>query len=83
LVGGKGATLKPARRPPFYCNRQVSFLAPEDIPGFIASLAAPPQPSDRVVKGYRVKGSFTQMSATDTEARQEALARLIAKSLKA
>jgi hypothetical protein len=28
------------------------------------------------------KGSFTQMSAADTEARQEALARLIAKSLK-
>jgi len=64
-------------------RERVSFLAPEDISGFIASLAAPPQLSDRIVKGYRVKGSFTQTSPADTEARQEALAKLIAKSLKA
>jgi hypothetical protein len=63
-------------------RERVSFLVPEDIPGFVASLAVPPQPTDRIVKGYRVKGSFTQMSPVDTEARQEALARLIAKSLK-
>jgi hypothetical protein len=64
-------------------RERVSFLAPEDIAAFVASLAAPPEPSDRILKGYRVKGSFTQMSAADTKARQEALARLIAKSLRA
>jgi hypothetical protein len=64
-------------------RERVSYLAPEEIPSFVASLAAPPQPADRVVKGYRIKGSFTQMSPADTEARQEALARLIAKSLRA
>ena len=32
-------------------RERVSFLAPEDIPGFIASLAAPSQPSDRIVRG--------------------------------
>lgn len=62
-------------------RQRVAFLAPENIPGFITSLAPPPEPSERVVKGYRVKGAFTQTSALDTEARQEALAKLIAQSL--
>jgi hypothetical protein len=63
-------------------RERVRYLTPEEIPGFIASLAVPPEPSERMVKGYRVKGAFTQTSAADAQARQEALARLIAKSLK-
>lgn len=62
-------------------RERVAFLAPEDIPGFVTSLAPPPQASDRIVKGYRVKGAFTQTSAPDAQARQEALAKLIARSL--
>ncbi|MBV8799244.1 MAG: type IV secretion system DNA-binding domain-containing protein [Alphaproteobacteria bacterium] len=60
---------------------RVTFLTPEQIPGFVASLAPPPEPTERIVKGYRVKGGFTQMAAPDAEARQEALAKLIASAL--
>jgi hypothetical protein len=64
-------------------RERVSFLTPEELPDFIASLAPPPEPTERIVKGYRVKGSFTQTSAGDAQARQDAVARLIAKSLSA
>jgi len=63
-------------------RERVSFLTPEEIPGFIGALAPPPDPTERIVKGYRVKGSFTQTTGEDTRVRQEALAKLIAKSLK-
>lgn len=63
-------------------RERVSFLTPEELPGFIAALALPPEGSERIVRGYRVKGAFTQASAADTMARQEALAKLIAKTLR-
>jgi Helicase HerA, central domain len=62
-------------------RERVRFLTPEELPDFIASLAPPPEPTERIVKGYRVKGSFTQTSEGDAQARQDAVARLIAKSL--
>jgi hypothetical protein len=62
-------------------RERVRFLTPEELPDFIASLAPPPEPTERIVKGYRVKGSFTQISEGDAQARQDAVARLIAKSL--
>jgi len=62
-------------------RERVTFLTPEEIPGFVAALAPMPEPAERLVKGYRVKGAFTQTSAPDAQARQEALAKLIAKSL--
>jgi hypothetical protein len=64
-------------------RERVSFLSPEELPGFIAALTSPPEGTERIVRGYKVKGSFTQASAADTTARQEALAKLIVKSLKA
>ena len=62
------------------CQRVV-YLAPDELPDFIASLAPLPEPSERIVKGYRVKGSFTATSPEDARVRQEAVAQLIAKSL--
>lgn len=62
-------------------RERVRFLAPEDLPDFIGSLAAPPDPEERIVRGYRVKGSFTRTSAEEARARRDAVARLIAKSL--
>ena len=62
-------------------RERVSFLAPEELPGFIASLAPLPEPTERIVKGYRVIGSFTQISPDDARSREDAIARLIAKSL--
>jgi len=61
---------------------RVRILSPEEVPEFIESLSVPPSTSDRTVKGYRVKGSFTETLPADTKARQEALAHLIAKSLR-
>lgn len=61
-------------------RQRVLFLAPEQLPEFILSLAPPPTPEHRVVKGYRVKGSLKQTSFEEANARREAVARLIAKS---
>ncbi len=62
-------------------REHVSFLTPEEIPDYIASLAPTPQPTERIVKGYRVQGSFTATTPEETRARREAVGRLIAKSL--
>jgi hypothetical protein len=62
-------------------RERVLFLAPEELPGFIASLAPIPEPTERIVKGYRVRGSLTQTSAEDARSREDTIARLIAKSL--
>jgi hypothetical protein len=64
-------------------RERVVFLTPEQLPEFILSLAPPPDTQDRIVKGYRVKGSFKKTSADDAKARQDAIAKLIAKSLSA
>ncbi|HEX3666926.1 MAG TPA: type IV secretory system conjugative DNA transfer family protein [Rhizomicrobium sp.] len=63
-------------------RERVSYLTPEDLPAFIAALAPVPEPSERVVKGYRVKGALTQTSTQDAQERQEALAKLVAKSMR-
>lgn len=60
---------------------RVAFLTPEEIPDFVAGLAPPPAPTERIVRGYRVKGSVSSTSPEEARARRDALARLIAKSL--
>lgn len=60
---------------------RVSFLAPEDLPDFIASVAPPAVTSEKVVRGYRVKVSHTPGTLDEIKARQEAVARVIARSL--
>ena len=60
---------------------RVSFLTPEELPDLISSLAPIPEPTERIVKGYRVKGSVTATSPEEARARHDAVARLIAKSL--
>jgi hypothetical protein len=62
-------------------RERVTFLSPEEVPDFIASLAPLPEPNDRIVRGYRVKGRLVETSAADARERQEAVARLVAKSL--
>jgi uncharacterized protein DUF87 len=62
-------------------RERVSFLTPEELPAFIAALAPLPEQSERVVKGYRVKGSFKQTTPDDARAREDAVAKLIARSL--
>lgn len=62
-------------------RERVSYLTPEEIPDYIAALAPPPPRSERIVRGYRVKGAVSPASAKDARARRDAVARLIAKSL--
>ncbi len=60
---------------------RVSILTPEDIPGYIASLALPPAPTERMVKGYKLKGTHTPTTPEEARAHREAVAKVIARSL--
>jgi len=60
---------------------RVAFLAPEDLPDYIASLAPPPEPTESIVKGYRVKVSQTTVSPEEARLRREQLATVIARSM--
>jgi hypothetical protein len=60
---------------------RVSFLSPEEVPDYIAALAAPPEPTESVVKGYRVKVSRISVDPSEAKARRDALAKMVAKSL--
>ena len=61
-------------------RERVQCLDPEDIPSFIAALAPPPI-AESIVKGYRVRVSQTVGTPEDAKARQDTLARVIARSL--
>jgi len=59
---------------------RVECLDPEGIPAFIGSLA-PATVSESIVKGYRVRVMQTVGTAEEAKTRQDALARVIARSL--
>lgn len=63
-------------------RERVSFLAPEDVPDYIAALAPAPAPSETFVKGYRVRISHTQVSPEDAKERRDRLAKIVARSLR-
>ena len=62
-------------------RERVTFLTPEELPDFIAQLAPPPEPEEKIVRGYRVKRVFSTVAPEEARVRRDALARLIAKSL--
>lgn len=62
-------------------RERVTFLLPEDIPDYIASLAPIPDPTETVVRGYRVRVTHSSISPEESKARRDALARVIATSL--
>lgn len=63
-------------------RQHLSILAPEEVPDFIAALAPLPEPSESLVKGYRVKVSHSTTTPAEAQARRETLARVIGRSLK-
>lgn len=65
---------------PLDSRERVQCFDPEEIPAFIASLA-PPTVSESIVKGYRVRVTQAVGTLEDAKARQDALARVIARSL--
>lgn len=62
---------------------RVSFLAPEEVPDYIAALAPAPAPTETVVKGYKVRVSHTSVSPDEARERRGRLAKLVARSLRA
>ena len=60
---------------------RVAFLVPEELPDFIASLAPPPNPSESIVSGYKVRVSQTAVSPDEARDRRERLAGVIARSI--
>lgn len=65
---------------PLDARERVQYLNPEEIPAFVASLA-PATVSESMVKGYRVRVTQTVGTLEDAKARQDALARVIARSI--
>ena len=62
-------------------RERVSFLVPEDIPDYIAGLAPPPEPTESMVKGYRVRMSQTSVSPEEAKVRRDRIAGVIARSM--
>ncbi|HYC74683.1 type IV secretory system conjugative DNA transfer family protein [Brevundimonas sp.] len=62
-------------------RNRVALLTPEGLPDYIQALAPPPEPSETVVKGYRVKVSRVSAPADETRTRHDAVARIVARSL--
>jgi hypothetical protein len=61
---------------------RVSFLAPEEIADFVGALAAPSEPTETVVKGYKVKVSRTALSPGEAKARRAQIARVVAQAMR-
>jgi hypothetical protein len=61
---------------------RLAILYPDELPDFIASLAAPPEPEANIVKGYRVTVSRTDIPPEEAAARRDTLARLVSESLR-
>ena len=59
---------------------RVAFLAPEDLPAYIASFA-PPAPTEKTIRGYKVRVSSASDSPEEARERQKAVAKVIARSL--
>jgi hypothetical protein len=58
-------------------REHVSFLIPEDLPDFIQSLIPPTAQVERIVRGYRVKGSIDAPNPNEGKIRSAAIAKLI------
>lgn len=59
---------------------RLTFLAPEDIPDYLAGLALP-DPTETTVKGYKVRVSRTTVTPEEARERRDTLARVVARSL--
>lgn len=59
---------------------KLTILSPEDLPDYILGLAPIPDPSESLVKGYRVNLNRSA-SPVDARARRDAITRVVARSL--
>ncbi len=63
-------------------RKRVSFLTPEEIPEYLLSLAPKAAPKETTVRGYHVRVSQSGTSAEEIRERREAVARVIARSIR-
>ncbi len=63
-------------------RKRVSFHTPEEIPDYIASLVPKAVTRESTVRGYKVKVSSAGTSPEEIRERREAVAKVIARSLK-
>ncbi len=62
-------------------RKRVSFLLPEDLPGFLDGYPQVLPPKEKTVKGYTVRSRVAQVDPSDTLARRRAIAAVVAKSI--
>lgn len=62
-------------------KRRVSFLLPEDLPGFLDGYPVAHAPAERVVKGYTVRSRVKDIDPTEALARRKAIAQVVARSM--
>ncbi len=60
---------------------KISVLVPEDVPDALAMLAPPPEASESVVRGYKVRVAHTAVSPENAKARRTEVARILSRSL--
>jgi len=61
---------------------RVSVLTPEEVPDFIAELAAPHDPTTEIVKGYKVKVSRTTLPLDEARRRRGEIADVLARRMR-
>jgi len=62
-------------------KKRVSFLLPEDVPGFLDGYPIAQAPTERTVKGYTVRSRVKETDPTEALARRKAIAQVVARSL--
>jgi hypothetical protein len=60
---------------------RVSFLLPEDVPGFLDGYNVAEAPRERTVKGYTVRSRVKEADAAEAMARRKAVAAVVARSI--
>jgi hypothetical protein len=61
---------------------KVHYTTPESFVAYIDALGAPPQPTEQMVKGYKVRTVQQMLDPKEANARRQAIAGVIARSLK-
>ncbi|MHB8256936.1 MAG: hypothetical protein ACYDE0_06815 [Acidiferrobacterales bacterium] len=60
---------------------KVRYLVPENLIEYLDSLGEPPQPTEQTVRGYKVRIVQQVVDPKEADARRQAIAGVIARSL--
>lgn len=62
-------------------KKRVSFLLPEDLPGFLDGYPMTQEPKEKTVKGYTVRSRMKEADPGEAMARRRAIAAVVARSI--